>query len=164
MHPGALARYLEINVGNSMTQIERLDNASVIALAYRSFGLGGIALALGCACAILAASFWGMRRRGGLEHATLWMLSLYFSVALLPILWIYSLLPLVPVIAYFLNRNNKAAYYAAGYAIAAPVVAAMVGLNLAPAASSVIVVLGVAFVADSVRIPALERRRPVSAA
>lgn len=164
MHPGALARYLEINVGNSMTQIERLDNASVVALAFRSFGLGGVALVIGCACAILLAVLWGMRRRGGLDHAKLWMLSLYFSVALLPIMWMYSLLPLIPVIWYFLNRNNKAADYAALYAIGVPAVAPMLGPIMAPALGSVIVVLGAAFIADSVRLPALERRRPVSAA
>jgi hypothetical protein len=98
IHPGAVTRYIEVNRTTSLEQILRPDNASPVATAYRAAGAPGIALVL----AFLALVWWVNRSR---DRPTSLMLYNYLAVALLPIAWSYSALPLLPMLAWFMLRK-----------------------------------------------------------
>ncbi len=71
--------------------VGRLDNGSVVAVADRIAGPGGAVLAV---VAIAVVLLHGLRSGG--EQA--WGVTLWASVALLPVAWIYSVVPLVPLV------------------------------------------------------------------
>ena len=145
LNPEALFRFVEVNVGNTIVQINKPSNASLIALGYRSLGLPGVALALGFLLTVLLVAASGARRDGVMDRPMVWMLSLYFSVALAPIIWIYSFLPLLPVIWYFLRVDSRATNLAAIYAIVLPMLWPPYGLEAGRLLPTIFVVFGLAF-------------------
>lgn len=84
LHPGAIPRYIEVNTGNSPDMIARTDNAAMLPFLLRWFGMPGVLIG---AC-LLAVVAWR-----GREDWHTWE---FLAVALLPIAWVYSLLPLLP--------------------------------------------------------------------
>jgi hypothetical protein len=79
----------------------RADNAAPIGVAYRSFGAAGIAVVL-----LLLGTFWLLT----LKQQKQWEFSAalfgFFSVALNPIAWIYSPLPLLAVMIWLLRTGH----------------------------------------------------------
>ena len=100
LNPDIFSRYLEVNRSNSPEIVARLDNASPIVNAYRHLGAGG-ALSL---VAGLSAVWFGTLRQHR-DRAFSALLCAYLSVALLPIVWIYSTLPLLPILIWFIRRR-----------------------------------------------------------
>lgn len=147
MNPDALFRFVEVNVGNVVLQVNKPSNASLMAVGYRTLGLYGVALAMGFLLSVLLVVVRGARRDGGMDRRTVWMLSLYFSVALAPIVWIYSFLPLLPVIWYFLRTDSRIGTIAAIYAIVLPMLWPPYGLEAGLLLPTIFVVFGLAFMA-----------------
>jgi hypothetical protein len=84
------------------------------------------------------------------ESFALW---LWLSVALLPIAWVYSLLPLAPLLVHAL-RGYRAAALLAGVAIAIPVVVKPFRADTAPYLTAAIVFAGLATLLALHRKPA----------
>lgn len=104
---GSVSRYVEVNSTNSVITILRNDNASLLATGYRVAGWAGIA------CGLLFLILVILTNREclstGKDHMSMlriWMLCSYLSVALLPISWNYSLVPLIPVLLFFLWKGG----------------------------------------------------------
>jgi uncharacterized membrane protein len=103
LNPDALPRYWEVNQSNSLAIAQRLDNAApfaVVSWFLGWFGVVGWTFFLGS----LAFVNWHSIRANNLQG---WMVTFYLAVALLPVLWIYSLLPLLPVAWHTLTSGNK---------------------------------------------------------
>jgi len=93
-------RYFEVNQANSMAVILRSDNASALAASYRRWGWTGV----GCLLFYFTA-IWIMTLRNQRDWDFSTMLHAYLSVALLPIVWIYSPLPLLVVLMWFISTR-----------------------------------------------------------
>jgi hypothetical protein len=89
LRPDSLAAYLEANQANLANQILRNDNGAMAVVAWRSGGSVGVAAAVALAVLVTWA---GLRSRD--EHT--WACLTWLGIALLPIAWVYSLLPLLP--------------------------------------------------------------------
>jgi hypothetical protein len=101
LHPGALGQYLAVNQGNSLEMIARPDNAAFLPVVFALAGWPGVVFGF----AFLGWFAW----RGRADWHT-WE---FLAVALLPIAWSYSLLPLLPEIL----RDRKKPLVLAGVAL-----------------------------------------------
>jgi len=93
LHPEAILRYLEINSSNSFDMITRLDNGALLPSLARFTNWPGVVVGM----IFLALVGWYGRDN--------WHTWEFLAVALLPIAWIYSLLPLLPGLIQ--KRKNK---------------------------------------------------------
>jgi Glycosyltransferase family 87 len=93
-------RYYEVNQANSIDMILRSDNASALAASYRRWGWIGV----GCVLFYFAA-IWIITLRNQRDWDFSVMLYAYLSVAGLPIFWIYSALPLLLVLIWFMSTR-----------------------------------------------------------
>jgi hypothetical protein len=100
LFPGTINRYLEINQTTSLETIQRADNSALLFSSYRSGGWLGAGLAAVFLLAILVANRDCLLDRQPGSAPRFWRVLIYFSVVLLPIAWIYSIVPLLPIIAY----------------------------------------------------------------
>lgn len=89
LRPDSLAAYLAANQENMANQILRNDNGALALVAWRGGGSVGVAAAVVLAVLVTWA---GLRSRD--EHS--WACLTWLGIALLPIAWVYSLLPLLP--------------------------------------------------------------------
>jgi hypothetical protein len=92
-------QYIEANLVASPDSIRRTDNAALLAVLWRVAGLPGVILGFAfilCVCLCVDHS-----------ECSIWLLGCYLSVALLPIAWSYSLLPLLPIVFYGLNKKKR---------------------------------------------------------
>ena len=103
--PSALSQYLVANFGNansdnanSVNAILRSDNGAFLAVMFRLVGIRGVVSGL-FILMVLIVSGW---RRCGEEEG--WYMYSFCPVALLPIAWIYSLFPLLPLLK---NRHRN---------------------------------------------------------
>lgn len=88
--PASLKAYFDVGRSASQAQLNRVDNAGVVVAASHAAGPPGVV-----AVAVLLATTAG----AGLvwrERSSSWWIWPWLSVALLPIAWIYSVLPLLP--------------------------------------------------------------------
>jgi Glycosyltransferase family 87 len=95
----ALGRYVHVIRSTGSDQAARGENSALLFAARHHFGYGGLAVAavlvLGVALTSLGAgSEWS------------WWAWCWLGVALLPIAWIYSLLPLLPAMAFCVRRGR----------------------------------------------------------
>ncbi len=103
LSPGVLSQYVQANRLNAITMMLREDNASLLGTGYRWGGGWGITLVFSFLALIVWTNRKEVRETGAPFPSTkLWMLLTYVSVALLPVSWIYSLTPLLPVIVFLL--------------------------------------------------------------
>lgn len=100
LDPNVFHRYLEVNRTNSVGVTLRADNASPLAYAYRKLGWPGVGLLLGG-----FSLLWWKAQAYQDDWKFSMMLWGYFSVVLLPIAWIYSALPLLPVFVFFMSER-----------------------------------------------------------
>lgn len=134
LSPHALARYAEINRTNSVEMMLRADNSSLLATSIRVGGWAGALCVLLFFVLILSANRGCFSRAPrGAPSTPSWMLLMYFAVALLPIAWVYSLAPLLPVILYLLRQGARTTLGAGITALVLPCLGASWGTeSIAP--------------------------------
>src|ERR671931_378187 len=105
---GAIGRYVTILRTASREQAARGENSALLWSADHKYGAAGVAVALVLVAAVLARTLRRVRRHGELDRLS-WDGVGWASVALLPIAWIYSLLPLLPALARLVRRGGLVA-------------------------------------------------------
>lgn len=84
LNPAVFGQYLSANLSGSPLTMARVDNAALLPLLSRLLGAPGLLLG----CTLLGSIFYFGRSER-------WLTAVYASVALLPIAWPYSLMPLI---------------------------------------------------------------------
>jgi hypothetical protein len=103
MNPAAISRYLEVSQGNLLDVTQGVENASPLVISWRAFGWIGGVVWLAFLGAVTVRNW-----RAIAENSTRgWVVTFYLSVAVLPVLWIYSLLLLLPVAWFLLFQNGN---------------------------------------------------------
>jgi Glycosyltransferase family 87 len=105
---GALGRYWTITRTASRDQAARHENAALLWAADHNFGAAGVAIGAVLVGAVLVRALRRIRRRGELDRLS-WDGVGWAGVALLPIAWIYSLLPLLPALVRLVRRGGLVA-------------------------------------------------------
>jgi hypothetical protein len=105
---GAIGRYVTILRTASREQAARGENSALLWAADHKLGAAGVAVAAALVCAVLVRVLRRVRRRGELDRLA-WDGVGWAGVALLPIAWIYSLLPLLPALARLVRRGGPVA-------------------------------------------------------
>lgn len=103
LNADAIARYLEVSQSNALDIFQRIENAAPLAIGWRSFGWLGIAAWLAF-LGIVVFHNWAAISENGTRG---WIVSFYLTVALLPVVWIYSLLLLLPVAYHLLTEKRN---------------------------------------------------------
>jgi hypothetical protein len=101
---GVIGRYMTILRTASREQAARGENSALLWAADHNYGAAGVAVAAVLVAAVLARAL----RRGGLDRPS-WDGVGWAAVALLPIAWIYSLLPLLPALVRLVRRGGVVA-------------------------------------------------------
>jgi hypothetical protein len=105
----AVHRYFTVARSVGQDQAGRHENAALLPSLGHNLGAGGVAVAGLLVCAvILLAARESLSPAGDREWA--WWAWSWVAVALLPIAWIYSLLPLLPAIVFSLRRGGLVSY------------------------------------------------------
>ena len=107
---GAIGRYLTIARSDSREQAARHENAALLWAAEHNYGAAGVAIGVALVVAVLVRALSRARQLGEIDRLS-WDGVGWASVALLPIAWIYSLLPILPVLAFL--PFTLAAFYQA---------------------------------------------------
>jgi hypothetical protein len=148
MNQAAIPRYIEENRTTSFAIMWRTDNQSPLIAAYTYAGWLGLSLLL-----IFFAAIVFVNRHYFYEWKTapsrrLWMLGSYFAVGCLPIFYLYSLLPLLPVVAFLVYERRLATIPFILYAILIPSIYVQGGDQSVPPIASVIIAVGLCFILD----------------
>jgi hypothetical protein len=154
LHPGALARYVDIARATGDDQAGRGENAALLWAAGHNFGLVGVAAAALLVAAVPAVSIRRLRSLRRVERNSFDAWS-FAGVALLPIAWIYSLLPLLPAIARALWTGRPLARALAAVCLVMPFLIDPFGLPGAIRLAGGTACLGLALLADE--LPAVRR-------
>lgn len=154
----AIPRYFVVSRQVSAGIISRTDNQSPIIASYRYGGLIGLILLL-----IFFALIIFVNRRYFFDWKSFpstraWILSSYFSVALLPTSYLYALIPLLPVIIFLLYERKIATTILALYAILIPSIFIYGGERDVLPIASVSVSLGLAFILDILPYRVFQKR------
>ncbi len=102
--PSSIKTYFVVNSLNSLDQMMRIDNGSLLAISYRELGPAGLVTFLLFFLAIIL--FFYTKFTSTKITMIEWISYLFLSVAMLPVAWTYSLLPLLPGLIYFLNLKK----------------------------------------------------------
>ena len=102
LNPSAVARFLAVNRTNYIGIFERLDNAAPFAVWWRLGGWVGLLGWMAFLTLVIVANWRSVS--SNTERG--WMITFYLSVWLLPVLWIYSILPLLPVVKYVMEKET----------------------------------------------------------
>ena len=108
LNPGSISRYLTILQTASRKQAARGENSALLWAAAHNYGAAGVAVGAILLAAVLVQALRRVRRLGELDRLS-WDSFGWAAVALLPIAWIYSLLPLLPTIARLMRRGGLVA-------------------------------------------------------
>ena len=119
LRPGIVTRYVSVSGSVGRQQAARPENSALLWAFDHRFGLAGAAVAAGLIGCVLGASVLRLRSRGHLDEWSFWAWS-WAGVALLPIAWIYSLLPLLPALAHCLRRGGFFSRALAVFAFSVP--------------------------------------------
>lgn len=160
---GAIGRYVTILRTASRDQAARGENSALLWAAEHNFGAAGVAVAALLVCAVFVLAL----RRGELDRPA-WDGVGWAGVALLPIAWIYSLLPLLPALVRLVRRGGPVA---AALALVTFVIPFLVdpfglpgGIRLAVATAALGLALVVARPRGARRAALLPRRRSAAPA
>jgi hypothetical protein len=99
LRPGVLGRYFHVIRSTGDNQAARHENAALLWAAGHNFGVAGIV-----AGGLLVATVLAIALATSGEWA--WWAWCWAGVALLPIAWIYSLLPLLPIVVRSLSQGG----------------------------------------------------------
>jgi hypothetical protein len=158
LNPAAVPRYFEENKTTSLAIIQRPDNSAPLAVSYHYAGLAGAALLI-----LFFALIVFVNRRYFLEWPSfpstrIWMLLSYFAVACLPIFWVYSLMPLLPVLVYLIFQRKIATTILCAPCILIPSLYIHGGEQAVALISSVCVFAGLAFILDALPYKPFQKR------
>jgi hypothetical protein len=148
LNPAAIPRYFEENKHTTIAIIERPDNASPLLVSYRYggwLGVGAIILLFALIAFVNRRYFYEWR---DFPSTRAWMLLAYFAVACLPIFWIYSLMPLLPVLIFLLSERKIVTSVIALLCILIPSVYVRGGELSVLLTASVCLFTGLAFILD----------------
>lgn len=107
LSPAVIDQYVQANRLNAITMMLREDNASLLGTGYRWGGGWGVIPVVMFLAVVVWANRKAVREEGTLfPSTTLWMVLTYLAVALLPVAWIYSLTPLLPVIVFLIAKGK----------------------------------------------------------
>ena len=106
LHPNSIGQYVQVNRSTSQDMIQRVDNASPLFNSYRFGSWIGVVLLLFLFLVIVWVNRDCFYRPKLFVSSRLWILLSFFSVVLLPISWIYSMTPLLPVILLLISRKK----------------------------------------------------------
>lgn len=106
LHPGSILRYIEVNQINSKDVILHPNNLSLLINSYRFGGWVAVAMVLILFLSIIWTNRKFLYAPLLFSSSRLWILLSYFSVALLPIAWPYSLTPLLPVVIMLISQKK----------------------------------------------------------
>jgi Glycosyltransferase family 87 len=152
----AFARYVEVAKAGGREQAARGENSALIVAAEHDYGTAGLLVAICIVAAVLGSSLRRLRARASLDRWS-WDAWTWAGVALLPIAWIYSLLPLLPALTRLARRGGAVASALALVTFTIPFVIDPFGLpggiRLAIATAS----MGLALLAAA-HAPAVRRR------
>jgi len=122
LDPAAPVAYLLAQRVTSLEQAARDDNGAMLAVAFHTFGqFGGIVGVVFLAVVVICAWQRPFDDAGG------WALWCWLTVALLPIAWVYSLVPLLPGLLRAVRGGNGVVRTLAIMGMAAPWIGAMAG-------------------------------------
>ena len=119
LDPGVIRRYLSLARSVGDEQAARGENSALLWAFDHHLGAAGLAAALLLVAVVLAASLRRLRSLGRIDEWT-WCAWAWAGVALLPIAWIYSLLPLLPALFLCLRRGGVVSRGLALFAVAVP--------------------------------------------
>jgi hypothetical protein len=105
LNPEAFSRYLEVNKTTSFDVIMSHFNGSLFSTLWRDIGIPGLSLAVLFFVLLVLLNRSKILGNPELDDGT-WLFLNYLSVALLPISWNYSLLPLLPLIVWLLHQEK----------------------------------------------------------
>ena len=93
----ALTRYVEVARSVGREQSNRRENSALVVAAEHKFGVPGAVLALILVAVVIVAGLLRVQRRRTIDRLS-WDACNWAAVGLLPIAWIYSLLPVLPTV------------------------------------------------------------------
>ena len=143
LNPSSITRFVEVERTEGREQAARADNAGLLELAWHRLGTAGLVGALALVVAVGAQAWRRTTSEGSLrfEAFSAWV---WLSVALLPIVWLYSLLPLAPTLLGALRTRLLLPGLAAGAALLIPVAIQPFGTDSATLLAVSIALTGVA--------------------
>lgn len=113
LRPDAVSTYLSLNVENSISQINRPDNGALLVTAWRFGDWFGFTTAVIFIMLVLWTGFKNNEFIG-------WACLVWLGIALLPIAWVYSLLPLLPWLIWTIISTKAGPRLFAGIALLLP--------------------------------------------
>jgi hypothetical protein len=118
--PEAIYQYMGLRQ-NIQSTILQAANASLLNVGYQWFGLPGLLLA----ASLLIVFLLSNRKRFGTGETQIeelsWMVWTFLSVVLLPVVWIYSLVPLLPILLRLLASKNRMSKYLGWASLVLPI-------------------------------------------
>ncbi len=103
--PAAFSRYVAVNRENAWAMIRRSDNIALPRQAYALLGPVGVVLVALFLVALVFVNRHALVEPAAAPRYSFFLYS-FLAVVLLPICWGYSLVPLLPVIGYFLVEGR----------------------------------------------------------
>ena len=148
LNSAAIPRYFVVSRQVSAGIIQRTDNQSPIVASYRYGGWIGVVLIVLLFSVIVLVNRHHFYAWTTFPSTRAWMISSYFSVALLPTSYIYALIALLPVIGFLLWERKIATTILALGAILVPSIYVQGGDESVLPIASVTVLIGLAFILD----------------
>lgn len=147
LHPGAIARYLEVGGEAARVGMNRADNASTLFQGAYLAGWPGVAAVLGFYAAVAAAGLLG-RSGGAVRPDRRWWVLTYLSVSLLPVSWLFSMLPLLPCAVHLASSRRRPAVLLCAAFLAVPCLFPPGRAATAPWLAGANLLLGLAFIVE----------------
>ena len=158
LNASAIQRYVEENRHTSVAIMQRPDNAAPLLVGYRYGGWLGLAAIICFYGAIVFANRECFSGEKDYPSTRAWMLLSYFAVACIPIFWIYSLMPLLPVIAFLVKGGRVATTILAVGAVLIPSILIQAGESSILAIAGAVAILGLALIFDVLPMKILQRQ------
>lgn len=155
LNVSGIPQYLQVNFGGlagSASQITRADNGALLPFALHTGGIAGLLTA-----AVFAVAMMLMALRSDPKSAGTWALWAWVSVALLPIAWTYSLLPLLPWLLRTMRRGGPTERFFGVLALLSPLLGAAPS-SVPDVVFASVVFSGLSFAASAIRPTPLLRR------
>jgi hypothetical protein len=127
IRPNALSRYFSVGRSVASHEAGRAENSALLLAFDHHLGPVGVAVAAGLLVAVIGTSLVRLRSLREIDEWS-WCAWGWASVALLPIAWIYSLLPLVPALSLSLRRGGVVSHGLVFFAISVPLLVDPFGL------------------------------------
>jgi len=174
LNPAAIPRYIEEQfitrrvhdtnnpsaapITTASFTVQRSDNSAPLIISYRYGGTPGLILLILFLSAIVFVNRRYFYEWRIYPSTRLWMLLSYFSVIFLPLFWIYSLMPLLPVMAFLLLERKIVTTIIVLYSVLIPSVYIRGGDESVIPIASVTIFLGLAFILDLLPLKIFQRK------